>query len=260
MRAGNTGHVAGRGAIACCGVGRLRTVAWSAHVIALAAAAMLASPASAAEEAVGARIVVRPGSATLESALIQAYHNNPQLNAQRAATRAVDENVPVRAVRLSPAGDGNREPYRAVSGHPHQDHRTRRQRLHQDARRRSRVGSRPHRNPEPSQRLSDREPHAPGRGSGVLRARGAALDRAVGAAQCRDRLHECAARRRDPGASAQQRERARGHAAADPRPLQCRRGDAHRRRASRIRAWLPAARNWPSPNPISSPRGRNIGR
>ena len=44
--------------------------------------------------AVGARIVVRPGSATLESALIQAYHNNPQLNAQRAATRAVDENVP----------------------------------------------------------------------------------------------------------------------------------------------------------------------
>ncbi len=31
---------------------------------------------------------------TLEWALIQAYQNNPSLNAQRAATRAVDENVP----------------------------------------------------------------------------------------------------------------------------------------------------------------------
>src|SRR5438105_4381782 len=32
---------------------------------------------------------------TLNSALIQAYQNNPQLNAQRAAARAVDENVAV---------------------------------------------------------------------------------------------------------------------------------------------------------------------
>ena len=30
----------------------------------------------------------------MESALVQAYQNNPQLNAQRAATRATDENVP----------------------------------------------------------------------------------------------------------------------------------------------------------------------
>src|SRR5215470_8915724 len=35
------------------------------------------------------------GSAdTLEWALVQAYQNNPSLNAQRAALRAVDENVP----------------------------------------------------------------------------------------------------------------------------------------------------------------------
>ena len=34
------------------------------------------------------------GSATMESALIDAYRNNPQLNAQRSATRATDENVP----------------------------------------------------------------------------------------------------------------------------------------------------------------------
>ena len=32
---------------------------------------------------------------TLETALVQAYQNNPQINAQRAGTRAVDENVAV---------------------------------------------------------------------------------------------------------------------------------------------------------------------
>ena len=31
---------------------------------------------------------------TLESALVQAYQNNPSLNSQRAATRAIDEGVP----------------------------------------------------------------------------------------------------------------------------------------------------------------------
>ena len=34
------------------------------------------------------------GSTTIEQALVLAYRNNPQLNAQRAATRATDENVP----------------------------------------------------------------------------------------------------------------------------------------------------------------------
>jgi outer membrane protein len=34
------------------------------------------------------------GAETMESALVQAYQNNPQLNAQRASTRATDENVP----------------------------------------------------------------------------------------------------------------------------------------------------------------------
>jgi outer membrane protein len=34
------------------------------------------------------------GAETLESALIQAYQNNPTLNSQRAAVRATDENVP----------------------------------------------------------------------------------------------------------------------------------------------------------------------
>src|SRR5215510_6661591 len=35
------------------------------------------------------------GADTLEQALIQAYQNNPQLNAQRAAARATDENVSI---------------------------------------------------------------------------------------------------------------------------------------------------------------------
>jgi outer membrane protein len=40
-------------------------------------------------------LVPHPGAAeTLESALIYAYRNNPQLNAERAALRAVDESVP----------------------------------------------------------------------------------------------------------------------------------------------------------------------
>jgi hypothetical protein len=37
---------------------------------------------------------VPASSDTLESALIQAYQNNPALNSQRAATRAIDEGVP----------------------------------------------------------------------------------------------------------------------------------------------------------------------
>src|SRR6516164_8684295 len=31
---------------------------------------------------------------TIEAALVRAYQNNPQLNSQRAAVRAIDENVP----------------------------------------------------------------------------------------------------------------------------------------------------------------------
>src|SRR5947209_19060726 len=49
----------------------------------------------------GAELVTEPiavlgigfGAGTLEGSLILAYQNNPQLNAQRAATRAADENV-----------------------------------------------------------------------------------------------------------------------------------------------------------------------
>ena len=51
---------------------------WVACVAAMAA--VLAPPCAVAE--------------TLESALAQAYRNNPTLNAQRAALRVTDESVP----------------------------------------------------------------------------------------------------------------------------------------------------------------------
>jgi outer membrane protein len=58
-------------------------VAWRVKVALLAASAL-------------AGLFVQPAAAdTLESALIQSYQNNPQLNAQRAAARVTDENVAI---------------------------------------------------------------------------------------------------------------------------------------------------------------------
>src|SRR5262245_20543990 len=72
-----------------------RAVRWRARVIALAACAMLPAVALCAELGInGSRLVGGAGAGTMELALVQAYVNNPTLNAQRAATRAVDENVP----------------------------------------------------------------------------------------------------------------------------------------------------------------------
>jgi len=46
------------------------------------------------------------GSGTMDIALVQAYQNNPQLNSQRAATRAVDENVPTALAGYRPRVSG----------------------------------------------------------------------------------------------------------------------------------------------------------
>ena len=54
------------------------------------------------------------GTGTMEGALVQAYQNNPQLNAQRAATRAVDENVPTALSGYRPARHRDRQPDRAA--------------------------------------------------------------------------------------------------------------------------------------------------
>ena len=59
------------------------------------ATAILGFAALAEEVGVASRIVIGPGlgAGTLEGSLVLAYQNNPQLNSQRAATRAADENV-----------------------------------------------------------------------------------------------------------------------------------------------------------------------
>jgi outer membrane protein len=82
------------------GLGLVRPNAVGRGVIALVAACMVAGLwfASAAAEDVPVQRrkgSSPPGTTTLNGALVQSYVNNPQLNAQRAATRAVDENVAI---------------------------------------------------------------------------------------------------------------------------------------------------------------------
>ena len=167
-----------------------------------------------------------------------------------------------RARGVSPAGNRHLEPDRPVFEQPHEsgDHPGRHRPLHSAKGRDCGVLVRHHHHPDPVQRLPDRQPHAPGRGPGVLGPRGAAHDRTEHPAQRRHRLYESAADRRDPRASAQQRERAGSDAAADPRPLHRRRGHAHRRRAGGV-----AARRRPlaavhSPSRTTSPPRRNTCR
>ncbi len=182
---------------------------------------------------------------TLESALVQAYQNNPSLNSQRAAVRVTDENVPQALSGYRPrvtitATGGEQSlsttsqivpiPFPQTVRLPATRGLSHRQRLQRDLRRRR------HHHADAVQRLPDRQPHARGRGAGAGRARDAAGDRAAGAAQRGDRLHEPAARLGHPRSAAAQRRGAAGAAAPDPRPLQCRRGDAHRRGAVGIAA------------------------
>ena len=179
---------------------------------------------------------------TLESALMQAYQNNPTLNSQRACVRATDESVPQALSGYRPRVTDHRarggeqslstRPSKAAvrrhppgSGHLFDPERLQRA-----------VRLRRHHHADDLQRLPDRQPHPPGRGAGAGGARDLARDRADRAAQRGDRLHEPAARQRDPRPAAAQRRGAAGAAAADPRPLQCRRGDAHRRGAVGIAA------------------------
>src|SRR5215813_3456168 len=59
-----------------------RTADWGCRIALVAATALAGIPGVA-------------GADTLDGALVQAYQNNPQLNAQRAAARATDENVSI---------------------------------------------------------------------------------------------------------------------------------------------------------------------
>ena len=89
-----------------------RAIARVAQIAAFAAFAVTAHPAvllaadtSAAGSANG-RLVGGAGAGTIDGALIEAYRNNPQLNAQRAATRAIDENVPTALAGYRPRVTG----------------------------------------------------------------------------------------------------------------------------------------------------------
>ena len=163
----------------------------------------------------------------------QAYRNNPTLNAQRAALRATDESVPQalsnyrprvqRLVRFGlPALRIDLDQPAAASRRP----------TPTSARAAATSGwCRPLYNGQRTGNLTRQAEASVLAGRETL-----AQHRADHAARCRDLLHERAARHRDPRSAAAQRAGAAGAAQADARPLQCRRGDAHRRGAVGVAA------------------------
>jgi outer membrane protein len=88
-----------------------RAIARAAQIAGVASSAMMAFSAVALAAEPGknngnGRLVGGTGAGTMELALIDAYHNNPQLNSQRSATRAIDENVPTALVGYRPRVTG----------------------------------------------------------------------------------------------------------------------------------------------------------
>src|ERR687897_1554289 len=77
-------------------VQKTRALAAIGAALAFVCTELCGSPVLAAELTVHPmrRTAVIATVNTLEGALIQAYQNNPQLNAQRASVRATDETVP----------------------------------------------------------------------------------------------------------------------------------------------------------------------
>ena len=171
---------------------------------------------------------------TIEAALVRAYQNNPQLNAQRASVRATDENVPQALSGYRPRvaiTAQRRLSIHRYAQHPGGTPTTDRQ--HRDSRRQCAAQRRRHRDADAVQRPADRQPDPRGGEPGFGRARRLAGARTDRAALGRHHLHGLSARLRDRRGSAEQRPRARTDAEADQGPLQRRRGHAHRRRAIR---------------------------
>ena len=174
---------------------------------------------------------------TLEWALVQAYQNNPSLNAQRAALRATDENVPQALSgyrpKLSVTGNGGYNYTNArrssSSGGALTNSSIRAEVLFAHLRRHGNV-----------RRCSTafRPPTGPGR----RKARSMAARETLRVTEQQVLLDAATAYMnllRDEAIldlNRQQRRSPYRAAQADARPLQCRRGDAHRRRASRIAA------------------------
>ncbi len=167
---------------------------------------------------------------TIEAALVRAYQNNPQLNAQRAAVRATDENVPQALSGYRPKVALTASARLPVHRHQfdpgrHADPA----RQNRNSRHRPTARRRPHGHADALQRQSDRQ-QDPGRGKpGFGGARRPARAGAERSALGGHDLHGLSARLRHRRGSAQQHPRARADPEADPGPLQCRRGDPHRR-------------------------------
>ena len=111
-------------------------------VLAASTAAALWVLPAAAERASNPRLVgTGAGAGTIEGALVLAYRNNPQLNAQRSATRATDENVPTALAGYRPRISGTSsltEQYLDTSDEGG-NHRRGSRRLHPEPRRRCDV-------------------------------------------------------------------------------------------------------------------------
>ena len=164
---------------------------------------------------------------TIEAALVRAYQNNPQLNAQRALVRSTDENVPQALSGYRPKvavtlGGGYQytDALSSAFGTATDFHGPQ-----------ATAQRRRHRHPDALQRQSNRQQNPRGGESGLGRARGLAGARTDRAAQRGHDLHGLSARCRHRRGSAQQHPRARTDTEADPGSVQCRRSNAHRRRA-----------------------------
>ena len=83
-----------RGARSQRAIARIAQIAALAASVSLVTAPLLAEPAGNGNGNGWHLVGSGAGSGTIDGALVAAYQNNPQLNSQRAATRAIDENVP----------------------------------------------------------------------------------------------------------------------------------------------------------------------
>ena len=170
---------------------------------------------------------------TIEAALVRAYQNNPQLNAQRAQVRSTDENVPQALSGYRPQGRAHRQrrlsntpiPITTSGGSANPLVRTE---IHGANPPRS-VGLTVTQTLFNGQQTANKTRAAESQVSGAREA--LRVLEQTRAAVGRHHLHGLSARLRHRRGSAQQRPRSRTDAEADPRPLQCRRSDAHRRRA-----------------------------
>ena len=189
---------------------------------------------------------IPPGSTTLEQALEQAYFNNPTLNAQRAATRVTDENVPTALAGYRPRVTGTSsltdqylenlvKNQNNIAGLTDQNGVVQLKACPRDIIGKSSCPTFPTYDKTQGTtavtsagltvnqtlfngfQTANRTKLAEGQ---VFSARETLrTSEQHDPAQRRDRLYEPAARRRHPRIAAQQRERARSDVAADPRPL-----------------------------------------